>query len=285
MKRVITAIGLLLVLVPCVILGDWFIVGLCTLICGCGIYEILKTGKDENWSIAVYIVTILFAFLLFSWAFVDAYIGTVNVQLAIPSPFIVKDNIVLVVAFLLSLLTVECLSENFHVNVAFYLFTLTVMITVACQGLIYVRLEHGIQGCAYIFLCSFATDVGGHVIGSKFGKHKLNEVSPKKTIEGAVGGILFSTVAGSVLYLLFPFFDNVPFNEIFMIFVSLIMGIGGVIGDLIFSSVKRQSHIKDFSEVLPGHGGILDRFDSVIFNTLVFLVVEAIVISTFQTLF
>ena len=122
-------------------------------------------------------------------------------------------------------------------------------------------------------------DAIAHVVGVKFGKRKLAPlISPKKTIEGAIGGVVGCSIIGTVCFVLFPFnigeaLSASPFAWLVMFFVSLILGVGAVVGDLVFSSIKRQANIKDFSDLLPGHGGLLDRCDSLFFNILIFLVI------------
>ena len=282
MKRIITGILLIAIIAPCVILGDWFIVGLSALILGCSIFELLKTGKGQHWSIAVYIVTVFFSILLFAWSFYISYYNGKDAIFSIPNPFIATDNIFLVCAFLIAILTVECLSENFNVNVAFYLFTMTIMISVACAGIIQIRQQLGAFGLLYLIICSWGCDFGGHIFGSLFGKTPLASVSPKKTLEGAIGGIAIATAGGTLVYYIAklcgqPFFAF-RMSDFVIILISAILGLGAVVGDLIFSSIKRQTKIKDFSEVLPGHGGVLDRFDSIIFNTLIYLCIYSIII-------
>jgi len=102
-------------------------------------------------------------------------------------------------------------------------------------------------------------DAGGYFIGIKFGKHKLiPNVSPKKSVEGACGGLLFSALTAVFLKFLF----TLPFSVVFSIMLGVILGLAGQLGDLIESAFKRASGFKDSSHLLPGHGGVLDRIDS-----------------------
>ncbi len=131
-------------------------------------------------------------------------------------------------------------------------------------------LEYGIFYAVIAVLAAWIPDTGAYFVGTLMGKHKLcPEISPKKTVEGFVGGI----VCNGVIMMLLGFLWNIIFfgGEADLNFVSLlVIGLGGavisVIGDLSFSIIKRNENIKDFGNLIPGHGGILDRFDSVIFT-------------------
>ena len=104
-------------------------------------------------------------------------------------------------------------------------------------------------------------DTGAYFIGSRFGKHKLiPKVSPKKSIEGAIGGLIFSGMTA----LLLTYFFQLPFPAWYSILVGICMGIAGQIGDLMESAFKRAGGYKDSGNLLPGHGGFLDRIDSLI---------------------
>lgn len=109
-----------------------------------------------------------------------------------------------------------------------------------------------------VFIIAFSTDTFAYFIGSAIGKHKLiPSVSPNKSIEGAIGGILGCLV----LSLIYFKYLNLPINILVILFL-IISSIAGQAGDLIASKIKRVTGIKDYAKILPGHGGILDRFDS-----------------------
>ena len=121
---------------------------------------------------------------------------------------------------------------------------------------------------AYVIIIVYLTDVFALFIGMYFGKHKLNErVSPKKTIEGAIGGWAVSAIISFLFALCCKFFYM---NPLFIGLCSLVLPLITEVGDLAFSLIKRHYGIKDFSNLIPGHGGLLDRFDSLIFVVLVY---------------
>ncbi len=125
----------------------------------------------------------------------------------------------------------------------------------------------------FAFAAAWVTDSCALICGMLFGKHKLlPSVSPKKTVEGAVGGVIFCIAAFLLYAKLLEIGFNFEITSYFMIGVcGLVCGIVAVIGDLLFSAIKRASGIKDFGSIMPGHGGVLDRFDSVISVSLVLL--------------
>ena len=124
----------------------------------------------------------------------------------------------------------------------------------------------------YVLIGTMMNDIGAYFIGLFFGKHKMNErISPKKTWEGFVGGVVFSLIASLTFALIcaalgkpiLPIF-GLP-HLYFLIIISILLPLIADVGDFVFSSVKRSFGVKDFSQLLPGHGGILDRIDSLIF--------------------
>jgi phosphatidate cytidylyltransferase len=125
----------------------------------------------------------------------------------------------------------------------------------------------------FAFAAAWVTDSCALICGMLFGKHKLlPSVSPKKTIEGAVGGVFFCVAAFLLYAKILETVFNFEISSYLLIAVcGLICGVVAVIGDLLFSAIKRASGIKDFGNIMPGHGGVLDRFDSVISISLVLL--------------
>lgn len=118
-----------------------------------------------------------------------------------------------------------------------------------------------------LILCvcgAWLADTGAYFVGTFFGKHKLcPSISPKKSVEGLIGGIVFNTVGFPLLGLLFSnITKSLEPNYILLAILGLFCALAGTVGDLFASYVKRSVNIKDFGKIMPGHGGILDRFDS-----------------------
>ena len=118
-------------------------------------------------------------------------------------------------------------------------------------------------------LTPIITDTFAYVGGSLIGKHKVTKLSPNKSWEGYIVGSLMGTFMMSMYYTTF-ISSNV--NIIMLILIIFLMTVVGQVGDLFFSAIKREHEIKDFSNLIPGHGGVMDRLDSLIFVSLVFII-------------
>lgn len=146
-------------------------------------------------------------------------------------------------------------------------FALTAYILAALLSILYVRdfQESGKYIYLLIFIGAWTTDVFAYFTGFLFGKHKLIEdVSPKKTIEGSIGGILFCAAGFAILGIVVDHWFAQNANILFLIVSGVIVSVISQIGDLIMSVIKRHYGIKDYGKIFPGHGGMLDRFDSIL---------------------
>jgi len=136
----------------------------------------------------------------------------------------------------------------------------------------FIYLTRNLEGGAFlvwlIFLCSWGCDTCAYCVGILIGKHKMSPIlSPKKSIEGAVGGVVGAALLGALYAWLigknFPEFTHSPLSYAIICAVGALIS---MVGDLAASGIKRNHNIKDYGKLIPGHGGILDRFDSVIFT-------------------
>ena len=133
--------------------------------------------------------------------------------------------------------------------------------------------SHGVFLILFVMFCAWLTDAWAYFGGSFFGKHKLcPKISPKKTVEGAVAGAIGGVISTLILYAVFDnfIFKNPEHKYLTVAIVSLIVCIFSMFGDLTFSVIKRNCGIKDFSNLVPGHGGVMDRFDSEVFAIIAF---------------
>lgn len=146
-------------------------------------------------------------------------------------------------------------------------FAMSVYIIAAMSSILYVR-DYGEGGkflYLLIFIGAWTTDIFAYFTGYFIGKHKLIEdVSPKKTVEGSIGGIVFCALAFVGYGFIVKHFFDADANLIFLGVSGVILSVISQVGDLIMSVIKRQYNIKDYGWMFPGHGGMLDRFDSIL---------------------
>lgn len=126
-------------------------------------------------------------------------------------------------------------------------------------------LEQGKILIWYVFWTGWGTDVFAYAIGRRFGKHKFSKVSPKKSIEGCIGGTIFAIIISLIYTYFINTYASIQYSYLKISIISLILSIISQIGDFAASSIKRYVEIKDYSNLIPGHGGMLDRIDSIMF--------------------
>ncbi|MGM9904110.1 phosphatidate cytidylyltransferase [Enterococcus sp. 10A9_DIV0425] len=133
------------------------------------------------------------------------------------------------------------------------------------QNFVTARTE-GIPILIFGLFIVWATDIGAYLVGRKYGQRKLwPEISPNKTIEGALGGIGSALIVALLYFLLYPSQELFGHGLFVMLLFTIVLSIVGQFGDLVESAIKRHYDVKDSGNILPGHGGILDRFDSLLF--------------------
>lgn len=130
--------------------------------------------------------------------------------------------------------------------------------------------QFGIYLIFYGLICALATDSGAQLAGMAFGKHKMSpNISPKKTVEGAIGGLIFSLILNAVAMILYNRLADFKMDEFavtVLLAACLPVSFLGMMGDLSASVLKRNFVVKDFGKIFPGHGGVMDRFDSSMFT-------------------
>lgn len=248
-QRVISAIVALIICIPIIMFGGiWFDIGIS--IVGClGLKELNNVSvqnKNSFIKILSYVSLILIILngRIFDGTFELSYAISIFL-LFIPLIFIDKKNYNFMDAIVI------------FGNVAFLGFAFSLLRNARVEDLLVF---------IYLFLITVLTDTFAYICGKSFGKHKLiPKVSPNKTIEGSVSGTLIATIIASIFYI---YEINPGVNIPMIILVTFILSIIGQLGDLFFSSIKRYFKIKDFSNIMPGHGGILDRLDSIIFTVI-----------------
>jgi len=152
-----------------------------------------------------------------------------------------------------------------------YTFSMTVIITVSLTSIVKLK-QIDVTHSTMFLVMSMATpwlnDAGAYFVGVLAGKHKLcPKISPKKTIEGAVGGVVVCVITSGIAYFLFEWliYSDLRINYVNAAVITFAGALLSIVGDLSFSVIKRSYAVKDYGDLIPGHGGILDRFDSVVF--------------------
>ena len=156
------------------------------------------------------------------------------------------------------------------------LFAATLYIIAALNSILYIRDLEGGGKYLYllIFIGAWITDIFAYLTGMLMGKHKLiPEVSPKKTIEGSIGGTVFCVLSFVAFGIVVDTFFNTNANLIFLAVSGAFVAIVAQMGDLIMSLIKREYGIKDYGKLFPGHGGVLDRFDSILSVSLMLAII------------
>lgn len=250
-QRLISGIALVAILAAALYFGDMPTLVLTGVVALIGCYELLRIfhGEKSAVGVIVYTASILYYLLL---------------MLELHS-FILPMALALLVALLVCYV-VAFPKYHFELVAAgfFAFFYVAVMLSYVYQIRI---LKNGGFFVALLFFSSWGNDTLAYCAGRLFGKHKMSpRLSPKKTVEGAVGGVAGAGLLG-FLYSLFVKDRIMADYNIALIFtlVCVAGGLVSIIGDLGASAIKRNYGIKDYGTVIPGHGGILDRFDSVIF--------------------
>ena len=168
---------------------------------------------------------------------------------------------------LILLYTVRAYEKN-DVNVSAYAYWMTVYATIGFSSVAALRQLHPSVGITYVLLAMvipWMSDTGAYFIGTFFGKHKMSPViSPKKSFEGFFGGWVISVGSSALYAVICNTFLSVDVSPLTFAIVSLVLAPLSVCGDLFASVIKRQSGIKDYGNLMPGHGGVMDRFDSVV---------------------
>ena len=177
----------------------------------------------------------------------------------------INMNVVVLIPLLVLSLPIVFYNDNkiYNITDAMYALGIVYFLGFSFGNIIYMG-DTDLVKCIFIFIIAFITDTYAYIGGCLIGKHKLTSISPKKTVEGSIVGTVMGTLIGSVYY--YNLVGGVTLFE--TVSLCLFLTLLSEIGDLFFSSIKRYFDKKDYSNLIPGHGGILDRFDSVIYVSL-----------------
>ena len=301
-KRVITGLILAAIAFPCIILGNWLFFGFIVVLTGLAAYEIVHITKIEGkLKIAIYVIFIVLLLLLINYIFFKDNWELIKKGEQVTAWTFVNKNFenielssMLIIITAIIFFCFSFATEKMTIFYVFYFITMAIVLSLGIQSFLYLRFSpflawqqadpsyanmasfpyfESLLLVLYLMIGVMMNDIGAYFIGILFGKHKMNpRISPKKTWEGFVGGIVISAVFSITFALVMaivkrPILPRFALNEQFywVPFISIVMPLAGDIGDFVFSAIKRNEGIKDFSNLLPGHGGILDRIDSLLF--------------------
>lgn len=267
-ERIITGIILVAVFLPLLLLSHTvFFLIVMALLSAVGVYEMLHCLKaDKIYPIAIPSYFIALAFPL-SARLIEDKTGFAPWVLAI------------IIVYLLWL-NVYCVfrKDTLEHSLCASVFMSVIYVTAGFTSLVLLRdTENGQYIFWLVFVGAWMTDTMAYFTGMLFGRHKLiEEVSPKKTVEGAIGGTLFCGLSFSLFGYIVSLITDVKLSLVMLFFAGLIAAVVSQLGDLSASIIKRQNGIKDYGKIFPGHGGIMDRFDSIIALAPVMLVLHAV---------
>lgn len=262
-KRIISALIMTLILVPLFLKGGTIFTVTVYLGSLLGLKEFLdmKGTKKELPEFICFISYIVMTLLIFF----NANVGTHGEKLLFTMDFRIVAGIFLI--FLLPTVLYHDRSK-YSINDAFYLIGGIFFLGTSMSLFILLR-ENGTQLLTYLLLITIMTDTYALLVGGLIGRHPLiKEISPKKTWEGTIGGTFFAVIAATTFY---HIVIDATTPIWLLILVTAFLSIVGQFGDLFFSSIKRYYGKKDFSNLIPGHGGVLDRLDNIIFVLLSYI--------------
>lgn len=250
-QRIITAVIAAALFIPFVVYGNWPFAVLVYAMATVGMYEILRMKGISILSVpGILGLVALYAFLLpTEW---ETYVMDFTTYGKLQIVYLAVILLLVYVVLMKNKFTFDdmafIIASAFYVGLGFHYFIET-------------RFA-GLEFVVFALLIVWTTDSGAYFVGRKLGKNKLwPEISPKKTIEGFVGGIVIAVIFATAMQMIYP----VTNSWVALIIVTIVASIFGQMGDLVESAIKRHYNVKDSGTILPGHGGILDRFDSLLF--------------------
>lgn len=246
-QRTITAIIALAIFIPIIYLGGMYLLIAALLLAAIGIHEFyqMKYPSERR-----YVEEALA--ILASWV------------LIIPDSIIAYNQMLAYYVVIIALMVMTVFDQKHYSidTIGFPVFT-SLYLGFGFSCLVQARVP-GFTILLFALCIVWATDIGAYLIGRAIGKHKLApKVSPNKTIEGSIGGIICAIIVTVIFMFYSP--DAFPYQFWTMIVLTIFFSLAGQFGDLVESAYKRHYGVKDSGNILPGHGGILDRFDNLLF--------------------
>lgn len=267
--RVITGAVLALVFVPLFVIGGIVLDVLLGVLSAAATYEIVKMFNIKR-DVPFYliVVEVLFSVILYT-GLITYFQGTLDLEFV----FVFVFFMVIVGAMF------TVFEENFHTGDLGNLLLAVLYPAFGFAAISYLRFLD-LHNIGFLFTITIFTDVFAYIVGVNFGKHRLAvKISPKKSIEGSIGGTFFALVFSLVYIFAFEveMIGTIEMGLFVSILLIVVLSAIGQIGDLIASKFKRDYGVKDYSNIFPGHGGVMDRFDSVLFAGMVLVFISKVV--------
>lgn len=254
-QRIISAAIALAIVIPLIIIGGtWYYLGL-SIIGLIGFIEMMNAIKKER---KIPLLISILSVICFIFIMMNGIFTT--------TAFLIDNKIIVISLLLLNIPVIFFKKENYNINDSLFLTGIVILLGLGFNYLMELR-DLNVWYLIYVLLITTMSDTFAHFFGTNIGKYKLCPlVSPNKTIEGFIGGTIFGTFIGTCFYTAQFSYTSL----IVIVLISLLLSVVGQIGDLFFSSIKRKYEIKDYGKIMPGHGGVLDRLDSILFVSLAF---------------
>lgn len=255
--RIISALVALAIIIPLICIGGYPFaigVGVISVLAYKEILELKKSHKEIPNAVKILgLIAVLYLVL--------GNYGIYSLDYA------VSYSRILIPIVLMLIPTVFYQKDKYTTQDAFYLIGSIFLIGLIFNLLLIIR-NIDVYLLIYLLSIPIFTDTFAYLIGCLIGKHKMcPKISPKKSWEGAIAGLIGGSAVAMIIYT-----NLVGSFSIKLIIVTIILSIVGQIGDLVYSKIKRENDIKDFSNIMPGHGGILDRIDSISFVIIVYVI-------------
>ena len=251
--RILSGAVIIILLVAFLCLGGWFLYGGMLLVSLIGMYEMYKVRNMQRSSLAIL-----------------GYLSAITYYILIEFKPITMDMFFLIASFIAIMTAYVITFPKYNSDDAIWAFMTVIYVAVFLSYIYQLReAENGIYLVWLIFIASWGNDTCAYFAGVALGKHKMTpKLSPKKTWEGFIGGIVGVALIGTAFgYVIKDILLEYFAHPIWTCVIACVIGaLLSVVGDLTASAIKRNHNIKDYGNLIPGHGGIIDRFDSVIFT-------------------
>jgi phosphatidate cytidylyltransferase len=272
-NRVITSVAILAAMLTVVIFSEFIVyplaLALLAIIATFEVLRVIGSHKISTLSIPAYLISAAFPLTAY---FVDSNNSLEFLLILAAVVFVYLVWLMGVSVFSKGRITFSKVSETL-VGVTYVAVSFTSLSLIR-----YINHNFGVFLVVLVFVISWTCDTAAFAVGSLIGKHKLiPEISPKKTVEGAIGGVVFSALLCALYGLgLDLVIEKIQVNYLYLVLFGIILSVVSQLGDLIASLIKREYGVKDYGRIFPGHGGVLDRFDSVLAVSTILLILSIV---------